>query len=551
MRSVLSHRKKIQHQRRSQHVQVIMDDRVAIIQNDQLEDEDVPDGAFDIPDGKVDDVSEERKKDAPDDGEDNPDGNFAAQRASVESADLPELRVYPLRWYILALFSAMACLQCVVWNTWGPIETGARFAFGWDEATVPMFANWGTIMFVASVVPLSKFVEIDLRNTVLLVSGFMAVGTVLRLSHLVTANPTVFLTSCHICAILNGIAGVTVMAAPPLISSTWFPTSERTTATAINQASNALGNGIAMLVGPYIVHYKKGTEESNNPKQYSQFSNNPNSTAPELFYSMQTPDEVKKDIDVYMDILAACCVLLFGLFIAYFPSKPAHPPAPSSAIQRTDFLAGIKAMCTNKDVLLSCLAYSISQGVMGAWMSVMVNQIGPLGYSDQEIGMMGLASVISQCIMSMAVGYIMDHLKHKMKMTILIILCISTCGFVWLMLMCLPGSGVPHSSVSIYLAIIIATSLNYSCCPLFFEMTVELAYPTNEGTVAGFLTAVNNLVGMTFLFLFFIPSLQEGNSMWMSYTLVGCTFIAIPATALVKEQYNRSNVDEAALNIDF
>ena len=43
------------------------------------------------------------------------------------------------------------------------------------------------------------------------------------------------LSSCHICAILNGISGVTIMAAPPLISSAWFPPSERTTATAINQ----------------------------------------------------------------------------------------------------------------------------------------------------------------------------------------------------------------------------------------------------------------------------------------------------------------------------
>ena len=41
--------------------------------------------------------------------------------------------------------------------------------------------------------------------------------------------------SCHACAILNGITGVTVMSAPPLISSTWFPSKERTTATAINQ----------------------------------------------------------------------------------------------------------------------------------------------------------------------------------------------------------------------------------------------------------------------------------------------------------------------------
>ena len=51
-------------------------------------------------------------------------------------------------------------MQCIVWNTWGPIETGAQYAFGWSPSTVAMFANWGTIMFLLSVVPLSKMVEV-------------------------------------------------------------------------------------------------------------------------------------------------------------------------------------------------------------------------------------------------------------------------------------------------------------------------------------------------------------------------------------------------------
>jgi hypothetical protein len=44
----------------------------------------------------------------------------------------------------------------------------------------------------------------------------------------------IFYFSCHICSILNGISGVTIMAAPPLISSLWFAPDERTTSTAIN-----------------------------------------------------------------------------------------------------------------------------------------------------------------------------------------------------------------------------------------------------------------------------------------------------------------------------
>ena len=83
--------------------------------------------------------------------------------------------------------------QALVWNTWGPIESGTQFAFQWSSSTVAMFANWGTIMFLVSVIPLSKMIEasmvtsvcikplqVNLRRTVLFVSGLMALGTVLR-----------------------------------------------------------------------------------------------------------------------------------------------------------------------------------------------------------------------------------------------------------------------------------------------------------------------------------------------------------------------------------
>ena len=54
---------------------------------------------------------------------------------SVESTDLPQLKVYKRRWYILALFCGLACHQCIVWNTFGPIETAVEYAYGWPDST--------------------------------------------------------------------------------------------------------------------------------------------------------------------------------------------------------------------------------------------------------------------------------------------------------------------------------------------------------------------------------------------------------------------------------
>ena len=127
------------------------------------------------------------------------------------------------------------------------------------------------------------------------------------------------------------------MAAPPLLSSQWFPPGERTTATSINLAFNMLGNGLAMLVGPALVQYNSNNTNTNGYKE-----------------------EVRHDIDTYMQIHAEIAVFLFVLFCIYFPSKPPHPPALSSATERTEFIAGIKALLKNRNVLLACLAYTAS-----------------------------------------------------------------------------------------------------------------------------------------------------------------------------------------------
>ena len=50
-------------------------------------------------------------------------------------------------------------IQCLVWNTYGPIDEAMNYAYGWSDSTVAFMANWGTIMFVVAVVPLSLMLE--------------------------------------------------------------------------------------------------------------------------------------------------------------------------------------------------------------------------------------------------------------------------------------------------------------------------------------------------------------------------------------------------------
>ena len=72
----------------------------------------------------------------------------------------PTYRTYKRRWYILGLFSLLALHQCLVWNTWGPVDRAVQYAYGWSDATVALMANWGTIVFVLAVGPLSYLLEV-------------------------------------------------------------------------------------------------------------------------------------------------------------------------------------------------------------------------------------------------------------------------------------------------------------------------------------------------------------------------------------------------------
>ena len=48
--------------------------------------------------------------------------------------------------------------------------------------------------------------------------------------------------------------------------------------------------------------------------------------------------------------------------------------------------------------------------------------------------------------------------------------------------------------------------------------------------------------------LFYILFMNQGTCIWMSYTLIASTSLAIPAMAFVKEHYNRTNVDEVVFS---
>ena len=98
--------------------------------------------------------------------------------------------------------------------------------------------------------------------------------------------------------------------------------------------------------------------------------------------------DIQRDVDDYMLISAAVAVALFLLFCLYFPAKPPLPPAPSSAIQRTEFWTGARQIFRNRSALLICFAYS-----MGVTLTIGTESI----YHYPAAFVVGCARLMAQC----------------------------------------------------------------------------------------------------------------------------------------------------------
>ncbi|CAL4064365.1 unnamed protein product [Meganyctiphanes norvegica] len=422
----------------------------------------------------------------------------------------PTIRTYPQRFWVLGVFSLMAWFQCFQWNTWGPINQSVMKGYDWGSDTVAMMGNWGTITFVLFVTPMCWLTtRYGLRYGVLTCSGLMAVGTALRC---VTTNTTAFTILSHIAAICIGTAGTVVLAAPPMLAADWFPTKERTTATAIAMGANGLG-GLGSYLEPLFVR-------------------SPGDNV--------TQDEIKGDIRNLMFIYAGFGALLFISIAIYFPSRPPIPPSISSTQEKLSFNESIRKLLSNKAMIWILISYSVGVGIPFVWGSVMNYSFNNLGINQNEAVWIGLLQTISGGIIGILMGRVTDLVYGYIRGSIIVIFLASAGFFYWFFL--LTRGTIPMTVWQVYVIIGISLGLIQGVDVLLFELAVEAAYPCSEVIVGGFLSVGNNFIGLLFLTLFLFPF--SGYN-WVTYVLLGSSAISAIPLLFINDRYNRSKIDRS------
>lgn len=224
-------------------------------------------------------------------------GAAAEQSFGDEDEPAVEFKSYKRRFYILLLFSLISFCQYCAWNTYGPIATTAKVVFGWSNTQIAFLASMDPITYLCTMHFFSWMMdEKGLRLSVIVSSAFMFLGTGLRC---VTSHPSYAIWSMGAGQLFNGIAGPVTQAAPTLVSSTWFPSKQRTTATAVAALCGSLGIAISFMIGPLVVKDVKAELDRLTPDMGNLTGNLSNTI--DLYFDDNLPylDSIYKDASYY------------------------------------------------------------------------------------------------------------------------------------------------------------------------------------------------------------------------------------------------------------
>ncbi|OWF51146.1 disrupted in renal carcinoma protein 2-like [Mizuhopecten yessoensis] len=465
----------------------------------------------------------------------NQDGTDSPHLPNVNAEITVGVRthVYKRRWYVLVVFSLVAAIQGGYWNTWGPIAASTEEAFGWDDADIALLSNWGPIAYLISAVFFGWLIDVKgIRLSVLIAIFLVAVGAGFRC---ITSEPPYVKWTVHTGQLLNGLGGPVAMGLPPVLSATWFPPHERTTATAISQILNGLGVGVSFIIGPYLVP-DKPPDNSNSSLQNISYST---TTGPNTTDVSARISNERSEIMFLLYIEFGFAALIFLLTLVYFPDKPTLPPSTTASIERLEFKKGLLQLVRNFKFWMVCLTYGVSLGVFNCWQSVLDVNLKPHGISENEAGWLGFYSTLAASFTCITVARFSDIFSKHMRLFLVILYIGGALAMAWFAV--LVNGYIPNSTTSLYISIILGTLLLNATPPLYYEMACEITYPVAEGISNLWLTMINNVGGLIFLLIQMIPNI---GTTWENWCVLGAVVICIPVLCTMDERYNRLEVDE-------
>ena len=173
--------------------------------------------------------------------------------------------------------------------------------------------------------------------------------------------------------------------AAPLVSTTWFPPNERTTATAIGTLAASMGAAMAFFIGPLMV--PASTFESSDSSKVNLTDQNLHS--------------IEIRIMDYFYLQIGLAAFLFLCVVIYFPSKPPLPPSIAALKRNTTEIGykdGLQMLLHNGPYWLLVFVFASTFGIYGGWMSVLDIAVQPFNVDENTSGWLGTGATLGGII---------------------------------------------------------------------------------------------------------------------------------------------------------
>ncbi|XP_067936014.1 solute carrier family 49 member 4 homolog [Watersipora subatra] len=441
----------------------------------------------------------------------------------------PEIsnQVYSVRWWVLFVCSLSIATQALNYLVWMPLSDSLLIAYDWDVSYVGAAGAATALTFVILSLPVMYIIETRGLRVGMLIAGVSAVLVAIFWNASLHTNAFWLFV---IGSLLNGVSPCATLVVPSLFSVTWFPVSQRTTATSIGVLSIGVGSVVGYIAGPQIIG------------AYI--------TAGSVLHRENLTAEYIADVTSGLQnvgyFLLAVDVIVLILIVAHFPSAPPTPPSVAQTMGREDFWAGLQKLKTNYQFWLLSLAFNLTNSPVYIWIPLLAVHFRNLGLDQDEASWIAVVATIAAGVGVVVIGLLADRASFQRKtkrilqgfsvisIVLLLLLSLIQCEYIYIS---------PEALIPLLCGILICISItSQSIFPICVELACEYAYPVHEGLTCTVVFMLNWGVSILLLGLLLVPALSEDTA-WMTWVcLVGCS-ISLPLNILLKDDFRRLDLD--------
>jgi MFS family permease len=355
------------------------------------------------------------------------------------------IKVYRVRWLMLAVFAIMASMTQLLWLSFAPINGPAAAFYGKSDLMVGLLSMVFMIVYIFVAIPAAWAIDTwGFKAAAGLGAVLSSVFAVLR--GVFASNYTVVLAA----QIGIAIGQPFVLGAITKVAVRWFPARERATASGLGTLALYAGPLAAMLLSPYLF--------------------------------LRTG--MKGMLLVYGLAMAATTVLF--LIVAR-----EHPPTPAGSDERVLMFDGLKMMLRRRDFLFLLAIFFIGLGLFNSVSTWVEAIIRPRGFTISQAGVLGALTLAGGIAGAIVISMISDQTRRRKPFVIMALVGL------------LPGLFGMTYATSAWLLFSSGFAFGFfllSAGPIAFQYGAEITHPAPEGTSNSLLILMGQISGVVFIF---------------------------------------------------